>query len=63
MRDRTKVIVNNGQWGFVWFVAYIGAAVYFVQRSSGFWGVIGALIKAIVWPGFVVYHVLQFLHA
>lgn len=57
-----KVINQHGPLGFVFFVAYIGAAVYFVQQSSGFWGFIWALIEATVWPGFVVYHVLQILH-
>lgn len=56
-----KVINQHGPMGFVFFVAYIGAAVYFVQQSSGFWGFLGALIEAAVWPGFVVYHVLQIL--
>jgi len=58
-----KVINQHGPMGFVFFVAYIGAAIYFVQQSSGFWGFIGALIEAIFWPGFVVYHALQLLHA
>lgn len=62
MRDRAKVVVDNGQWGFVFFVAYIGAAIYFIEKANGFWEIIGALFKALVWPGFVVYHVLQLLH-
>jgi hypothetical protein len=57
-----KVINDHGPMGFIFFVAFIGAAVYFVQQSTGFWGFIGALLKAIVWPGFVIYHVLQVLH-
>ena len=56
-----KVTNQHGPLGFVFFVSYIGAAVYFVQQSSGFWGFVGALIEAIVWPGFVIYHVLQIL--
>jgi hypothetical protein len=57
-----KIINDHGPMGFIFFVAFIGAAVYFVQQSVGFWGFIGALLKAIVWPGFVIYHVLQVLH-
>lgn len=61
----TKIVNNNAAaWGFPAFVAYIGAAIYFVSTTNGaFWAVIGALLKAIVWPGFVVYHVLQLLGA
>lgn len=63
MADKVKVINKNGPFGGAFLVTYIGAAVYFIQNTSGFWGVIGALLKALVWPGFVVYHVLQLLHA
>lgn len=54
-----KVMNNGGPLGFVMFVAYIGAAVYFVQQSSGFGGFIWALCKAIVWPGILVYQAMQ----
>lgn len=50
-----KVVNQQGGVGFVLCVAYFGAAVYFVQQSSGFWGFIWALIKAIVWPAILVY--------
>jgi len=56
-------MVDRGPSGFIFFVAYIGAAIYFVQQSSGFWAVILALLKAAVWPAYVLYHVLQTLHA
>lgn len=58
-----KVTHQHGPFGFVFFVAYIGAFVYFFQQSVTFWGFFGALFEAIVWPGFVVYHALQLLHA
>jgi len=55
-------MTDHGPFGFIFFVAYIGAAVYFIQHATGFWGVIAALFQAMVWPGFVVYHALQLLH-
>lgn len=61
MSSKTKAVVNNGSMGFIGFVAYIGAAVYFVNQANGFWEVILAFLKAIVWPGFVLYHVLEVL--
>lgn len=60
----TRVV--NGWWptGFVVLVADIGAAIYFVSHSDGsFWGVILGLLQAVVWPAYVVYHVLLALHA
>ncbi len=55
-----KVIDRAGPTGFMFFLAYVGAAIYFVQQSTGGgWEIILALLKAIVWPVFVIYHVLQ----
>jgi hypothetical protein len=42
----------------------VGAAIYFVSHSNGsFWGVILGLLQALIWPVYVVYHVLLALHA
>lgn len=61
---RARVIVREGPWGFAFLLAYIGAAIYFISISSGtFWGVILGLLQAIVWPVYVVYHVLVLLGA
>lgn len=55
-----KVINQAGPTGFVFFLAYIGAAIYFIQKSSGgFLDVILGLLQAAVWPVYVMYHVLQ----
>jgi hypothetical protein len=52
------------QWGFIFLLAYVGAAIYFVSVSDGsFWGVVLGLLQAIVWPVYVVYHVLRLLAA
>lgn len=60
--SRGRVIVRDGPWGFVFLLAYIGAAVYFVSVADGsFWGVIVGLLQAIVWPAYVVYQVLLLL--
>ena len=57
--SRARVVVRDGPWGFVFLLAYIGAAIYFVSDSNGtFWGVILGLLQAIVWPAYVVYEVL-----
>lgn len=58
--DRVKVI-NESPLGWVFFMAYIGAAIYFYQQDPGFWGFILALLKAAVWPAYVTYKVLGLL--
>lgn len=61
---RARVIVREGPWGFAFLLAYIGAAIYFISVSNGsFWGVILGLLQAIVWPAYVVYHVLVLIGA
>lgn len=57
-----KIITDHGPWGLFFLLAYIGAAVYFIKLSAGFWGVLLALLKAAIWPAFVIYHVLQLLN-
>jgi hypothetical protein len=47
--------------GAIYGFGVIGAAVYFIQNSTGFWlGCIGVL-KALVWPAIIVYKVLELL--
>jgi hypothetical protein len=56
---RARVIVREGPWSFVFLLAYVGAAIYFVSASDGsFGGVLLGLLQGIVWPVYVVYHVL-----
>ena len=61
-KPAVKIVNQNGAMGFVAFVAWFGAAAYFVHHSHGFWGFILALLKACVWPAYVVYHALVLMH-
>lgn len=46
------------------FLAYIGAAIYFIQRTDGgFLEVILGFLQAAIWPVFVIYNVLRVLGA
>ena len=60
---RINVINRAAPMGFIYFVTFMGAAIYFEQHAIGFWSVIVGLLEAIVWPGFVVFHVLTYLGA
>lgn len=53
---------NNGSAGdAVYGLGVIGAAIYFISTSTGFWmGALG-ILKALVWPAFFVYEALKFL--
>lgn len=55
-RNKNSVkVVSQGGFGGIYFIAMIGAAVYFVQHSYGFWGFVLALLKAAVWPAYLVH--------
>jgi hypothetical protein len=63
-RKTVKVIEKAGPSSFIFFLIYIGAAIYFIDKSNGgFWEVILGLLQAIVWPVYVIYHVLHLLGA
>jgi len=47
--------------GTAYTLGFIGALVYYISTATTFWiGVLGFL-KAIVWPGFVVFELMKFL--
>jgi hypothetical protein len=47
--------------GCTYGLGFIGAAIYYISTAGGFWmGVLGVL-KAIVWPAFLIFEVLKFL--
>jgi hypothetical protein len=47
--------------GAVYGLGLIGALVYYVEHAHGFWAVVLGILKAFVWPGFLVYDLLKFL--
>ena len=50
---------SKGGAGGIWFLGFIGALSYYLHTHSGtFWLVLVAFMKSVVWPAFVVYHVL-----
>ena len=50
---------KHGAWGGFYFLAIIGAAVYYVQQVDGFWPTVLAILKACVWPAFLIYEVFS----
>jgi hypothetical protein len=62
-RDR-RVWVNRGGGGnAVYGLGLIGALVYYIRVADGFWSVVGGILKALVWPAFLIYDLLRFLSA
>ncbi|HOE15552.1 MAG TPA: hypothetical protein PLH82_02705 [Candidatus Paceibacterota bacterium] len=50
---------RNASGGAVYGLGLIGAAVYFIGHAATFWiGFLG-LLKAIVWPAFLIYYAFE----
>ncbi len=53
--------ICNGASGTIYGLGFIGALVYFLQHSIGFWPSVLSILKAIAWPAMLVYNLLKFL--
>ncbi len=53
---------GSGILGASYFMAFIGAAVYYIQPTTtagaGFIG----FLKALVWPGFLIFDLLKYIN-
>lgn len=56
-------IQQHGPNSAVYGLGFIGAVIYYISNATTFWlGALGVL-KAIVWPAFLVYEALKLLNA
>ena len=60
-RKHTANQVSSGG-NAVYGLGLIGALVYFWQQADSFGGYLLAILKALVWPAFLVYEAFQRLH-
>jgi len=55
---------KNAQGGCFYFLGFIGTAVYYISSASEFfWAGFLGLLKALVWPAFLVFEALKFFGA
>jgi hypothetical protein len=58
-----KEVQTGAPAGAVYGLGLIGAAIYYISTAAGFWmGVLG-ILKALVWPAFLVYEALKSIGA
>ncbi len=54
---------HHGGGGCAYGLGVIGAAIYYLSTATSFWmGVLGVL-KALVWPAFLVFELLKLVGA
>lgn len=59
MKDKMQRHASNNP---VYGMGFIGALVYFLSHATGFWDGFLGILKAIVWPAFLVYEALKALN-
>jgi hypothetical protein len=62
-KDRIIWARHGGGGNAVYGLGLIGALVYYISHAHGFWAVVLAVLKALVWPAFLVYHLLKLVAA
>lgn len=54
---------GKGCTGGFYFLGFLGAVIYYISTASGFWmGVLG-ILKAFVWPAFLIFELLKMVGA
>lgn len=54
-----KNVQDNAGLSAIYCTGIIGAAIYYIQTSSGIAEIIWGLIKSLFWPGVFVYEALK----
>ena len=44
--------------GAIYGLGFIGAIIYYLSHATGFWDGVLGILKAIVWPAFLVFKLL-----
>lgn len=52
---------SHASGGAVYGLGFIGAAIYFISQAATFGAGVVGFLKAIVWPGFLVYEAFKAL--
>ena len=50
-----------GASGGIYCLGFIGALIYYILTATGFWNGVLGVLKALVWPAFLVFELMKFL--
>jgi hypothetical protein len=59
-KNNNKQSINHGG-NIIYCLGFIGATIFFINQSTSFWTGILGILKAIVWPAYLVYEAFRFL--
>jgi len=57
-KHKSHAFIGGGFYCF----GFIASAIYYIQQVEGFWLTVLALLKALVWPVFLIYKVFELLN-
>lgn len=60
-REKRHRMKNHQAGGAVYGLAFIGALVYYLQHATSFSNGLYGVLKALLWPAFLVHKLLGFL--
>ncbi|MFC1733944.1 hypothetical protein ACFL6I_26885 [candidate division KSB1 bacterium] len=62
-KDKAKKCVptSGNCGGCAYILAALGAAIYYISTATGFWNGVLGILKALVWPVFLVFELMKFL--
>jgi len=63
MDKKSRGGMSCGGGGMVYMLGVVGAAVYYISTAIGFWAGVLGLLKAVVWPSFLIYELLMLIGA
>jgi hypothetical protein len=52
---------QNGIWGGIYGMGFLGASIYFVEHAASFWMGVFGILKAFFWPALLMYKLLEFI--
>ena len=56
-----KDVQQSAPAGAIYGLGLIGAAIYYIVQATSFWMGVWGVIKAIVWPAFLVFEAMKSL--
>ncbi len=60
-KTTVREIHKNTQSNAIYGIGFVGAVIYYISTAASFWGGVLGVLKAILWPGFMVYELMKFL--
>jgi hypothetical protein len=52
---------SSGCGGAGYCLGVLGAAIYYISTATSFWSGVLGVLKALVWPAFLIFEIMKYL--